>query len=242
MTEINTTHAPPGWGDDDLTKFLDIVRHNQFATFATEGPAIKKLIAVDGLFLRASKDWVNPKSATVADLLLRCHSAFRAAVGLAMTGQPETFTVCRAMLEYAAYTVHIDRNPDLEAVWWGRHKDEASMKQQREAFLHGKVSKSVKEANRDAGQRFEKLYQRAIDHGAHPNQRAVTSNRKIMQEPGLVRVQAILLHADGPALDNALKNTAQCGMVSLELLQVALNSRFELLGINAAMLELRDGL
>jgi hypothetical protein len=55
-------------------------------------------------------------------------------------------------------------------------------------------------------------------------------------------MQAIMLHHDGIQLDLALKTVAQCGMVSLELLQVPFNPRFELLGVNAAMLELRRGL
>jgi hypothetical protein len=52
----------------------------------------------------------------------------------------------------------------------------------------------------------------------------------------------VLLHGDGPELEMALKTTAQCGMVSLEMLQVIYNAKFELFGINAAMLELRNGL
>jgi hypothetical protein len=64
----------------------------------------------------------------------------------------------------------------------------------------------------------------------------------IIDEPGRRVMQAIMLHHDGIQLDLALKTVAQCGMVSLELLQVPFNPRFELLGVNAAMLELRRGL
>ena len=53
---------------------------------------------------------------------------------------------------------------------------------------------------------------------------------------------AVMQHGDGPALDIALKTTAQCGMCAMEILQGVFNARFELLGINAAMLELRKGL
>ncbi|HXN88411.1 MAG TPA: hypothetical protein VN890_03495 [Methylocella sp.] len=35
---------------------------------------------------------------------------------------------------------------------------------------------------------------------------------------------------------------AQCAMVSLEMLQAIFNARFELLGVNEAMIELRAGL
>ncbi len=53
---------------------------------------------------------------------------------------------------------------------------------------------------------------------------------------------AIMLHGDDAALDMALKSVAQCAMVSLEMLQVIYNSKFEILGINAAILQLRKGL
>jgi hypothetical protein len=39
----------------------------------------------------------------------------------------------------------------------------------------------------------------------------------------------------------ALKTVAQCGLVSLELLEVPYDAKFEILGINAAMLDLRKG-
>lgn len=51
-----------------------------------------------------------------------------------------------------------------------------------------------------------------------------------------------MLHGDDAAFNMALRSVAQCAMVSLEMLQVIFNARFELLGVNAAMLELRRGL
>jgi hypothetical protein len=53
---------------------------------------------------------------------------------------------------------------------------------------------------------------------------------------------AIMLHGDGVRLDLALMTTARCAVVAFEILQGvgALNARFELLGINAAMPALRQ--
>jgi hypothetical protein len=53
---------------------------------------------------------------------------------------------------------------------------------------------------------------------------------------------AIMLHGDGVELDMALKTVAQYGMMSLELLRVIYDAKFELLCINAAMLDLRKRL
>jgi hypothetical protein len=48
-----------------------------------------------------------------------------------------------------------------------------------------------------------------------------------------------MLHGDGLALDHALKTVAQCGMISLEMFETVYSAKFTLLGITAAMLELR---
>jgi hypothetical protein len=233
---------PPGWGADDLTKFWDAARCNQFGTFVNK-PIYRKLTAVDGLFATISKDWLNPDGEIGAMLLLRCHSAFRTAAGLAAAGQvAESFVMNRALLEYAAYALHLHRNADVRIIWLDRHKDAASMEASRNALSHNKVKKTIEAANQHAAERFETLYQGAIDFGAHPNERSVTGNMKIVEDEGRRVMLAIMQHGDGPQLDAALVGTARCGMCALEILQGAFNARFELLGINAAMREVRSGL
>jgi hypothetical protein len=71
------------------------------------------------------------------------------------------------MLEYAAYAVHIHRDPGLGKVWLDRHQGPVSMKAQKNAFSHRKVAASISAA------RFEDMYQRTIDFGGHPNERSV---------------------------------------------------------------------
>jgi hypothetical protein len=238
-----TNPVPPGWAKDELTKFLQETHQQQYATFHNKEEAVGRLVAIDELFVRVSKHWLNPPSEVEAMLLLRCHAAFRAAAGEAMAGQAvECYRQCRGILENAAYAVHIHRSPSLATVWLNRHQDEAGMKASKNAFKHVAVAASVTAANRHAGERFEDLYQRTIDWGGHPNERSVTGNMKMIEEPDRRVMLAIMLHGDGVELDTALKTVAQCGMVSLELLQVLYNAKFELLGINAAMLELRRGL
>jgi hypothetical protein len=238
-----TNTTPPCWAKDELTKFLQETHQQQYATFHNKKGAVGRLVAIDELFVRVSKNWVNPQSEVEAMLFLRCHAAFRAAAGEAMAGQAvESYRQCRGMLENAAYAVHIRRDPSLATVWLNRHQDEVGMKASKKAFQHIAVATSVVAANQHAGKRFEELYQRTIDWGGHPNERSVTGNMKMIEESDRRVMLAVMLHGDGVELDMALKTAAQCGMVSLELLQVLYNAKFELLGINAAMLDLRKGL
>lgn len=242
LDERNIT-PPPGWGTDALSDFLHSAHQSQYATFHNKRDAFGRLAAIDQLFVTVSKDWYNPSSEVVAMLFLRCHAAFRAAAGEAMAGQaPECYRQCRGTLENAAYAVHIHRQPELAAVWLNRHTGEEGMKASKTAFKHVVVAAAVTAANQHAGKRFAKLYQDTIDWGGHPNERSVTGNLAIVDQADRRVMTAIMLHGDGIQLDLALKTVAQCGMVSLELLQVPFNARFELLGVNAAMFEMRRGL
>jgi hypothetical protein len=234
---------PPGWGQDELSKFLQETHQQQYATFHNKPEATGRLIAIDELFVRVSAGWLNPKSGIAAMLLLRCHAALRAASGEAMAGQVvESYRQCRGMMENAAYAVHIHRNPDFAKVWLDRHADDSGMKASKNAFQHKQVVQSVKAANVHAAARFEELYQRTIDYGGHPNERSVTGSMRMVKDTDRVEMLAVMLHGDDTALSASLKSVAQCAMVSLEMLQVIFNPRFELLGVNAAMLELRRGL
>jgi hypothetical protein len=230
--------VPPGWGHDELSKFWDAARNNQIATFVRKGPAYSKLARIDALFCAISKDWLNPSDEIAALLLLRTHSAFRTAAGQAA----EAYVLNRSVLENAAYALHLNKNPALRKVWLDRHVDAGSLEASANSLSHRKVQKTVTQANRHAGERFEKLYQQTIDFGGHPNERSVTGNMKMQKQPGRREMLAILQHGDGVQLDAILKATAQCGLCSLEILQAIFNPRFELLGINAAMLDLRRGL
>ena len=64
----------------------------------------------------------------------------------------------------------------------------------------------------------------------------------MIEEPDRRVMLAIMLHGDGLALDYALKTVAQCGMISFEMLKTVYSAKFTLLGIRAAMLELRKSL
>jgi hypothetical protein len=109
------------------------------------------------------------------------------------------------------------------------------MEAARKAFSHRNLREAVIAANRGAGKRFEQLYQRTIDLG-------VTGTMPITDEHAHRTMLAIFLHGEGPALDVALKTTAQCAVCSLEILQAVFTAHFELLGVNAAMRALKKHL
>ncbi len=50
-----TNPTPPGWGKDELTKFLQETHQQQYATFHNKKEAVGLLIAIDELFVRVEE-------------------------------------------------------------------------------------------------------------------------------------------------------------------------------------------
>jgi hypothetical protein len=128
---------PIGWGDDELSKFWQMAQENQLATFAHCPSEFRRLSAMDRAFHTALKDWLNPDSEIATNLFLRCHSAYRAASGLAAAGQVvECYGVSRMVLEFAGYGLHMYRKPPDGLIWLARHESAAGLKAAKEAFKY----------------------------------------------------------------------------------------------------------
>lgn len=80
-------HKPVGWGKQELTAFLDLVRNNQYATFANHREPAAVLERIDSAFMRIGTNLLNPKDNLTPFFLYRSHSAFRAASASAMAGK-----------------------------------------------------------------------------------------------------------------------------------------------------------
>lgn len=234
---------PRGWTADSLTEFMETAYRNRFATFDNKKDWSRRLIALDGCFMRVAKDWLNPPNLLIPFFFLRCHSAYRAACEHAMSGQvTDAYPQIRACLEYSGYALHIHKNAGLAETWLRRHDDDATKKKVKNEFTIAKVRATIESADRHAAKVFSDLYERAIDFGGHPNERAITSSMRVIDQGDQKTYESIYLHGDGIALDHAIKTTAQTGVCALEILQAAFPERFEILGVRADLLELRKGL
>lgn len=239
----NWIKPPLGWSSDQLTGYLELAHANRFATFVNKRSAFDKLIAIDRCFMTVSDNWLNPRPAIPASFLFRSHAAFRGACEHATAGQiAEVFPLVRTTLEYAAYALFINDTPDAARLWLQRHNDAASKKAVAQAFQVKHLRAAISKRNRKAAEVFAQLYDRAVDFGAHPNERSITSNLSISDFDDRQEYTHIYLHGDGPQIDHTLKITAQCGVCALEILQEVYAARFELLGIRAELLNLRSGL
>jgi hypothetical protein len=234
---------PPGWGNDKLTDFHTQAISNSFASYVQMRPAVDVLVQIDALFHKAAENLRNPPDFLGAMLLLRSHSAYRAATRLAMSGEaPETFPLLRACLEYALYAVHINRNPGHGEIWLRRHDDKSAHTLARRTFQHLAVMDTLRGADTQLAGQVTTLYERCIDFGAHPNERAMTGSMTIEEVSDGKVFQAIYMHGDPLVLAHLHKTTAEVGLGALLMLSIVFRQRFQLLAIDVSLEALKRNL
>jgi hypothetical protein len=217
---------------DELTQFFATVTHNQKANIAAFPNWYRLVRRVNDCFQRAGANLENPSPLMSAILMLRCQYAYKAAAGMAFSGQVvETFPMLRFCLECAGYAIVIFRDPELQTVYMSRHVDEAGMEAQKRKFTIGELRKSIMAVNQAVGATFDGLYQRTIDFGGHPNPHAMMSAIEMGQASG--GFSALALSTDHQVLQHAMKSTAQAGLCALLIFQHVFRSTFKSLGVTA---------
>jgi hypothetical protein len=84
--------APPGWGEDKLSTFLQVARDNEFATFHNKRTEYELLRDIDDCYLKLADNLLNTKAMVPALLFYRSHAAYRGSCRTALAGQAtETF-------------------------------------------------------------------------------------------------------------------------------------------------------
>jgi hypothetical protein len=192
---------------------MDASRSNQFATFHQKQAVVQDICLIDRVFSEFARDWRNPSNPLSALLLLRSHSAYRVSAGAAMAGQAgEVPCLHRLSLECAGYAVIIDNDPTLGETWLRRGESDDARKAARKAFTPARIAGAVGSCEPKLATIFGKLYDEAIDFGAHPNELQMTSNLRILPGERERRFESIYLQGDGMPLDLALRRSVQIGI------------------------------
>jgi len=220
--------VPPGWGEDDLSAFVEQAQRNTHATFANLRKPYLALQTIDDLFSAAHRELEGCERNFVSCLLcLRTHSSFRGAARLAMSGQlPEAYALMRSCLENALYSVYVHDDEQRALVWLNRMESEGARRESRSLFTHGKVIDHLRLLNDAVAQRASKLYDTAIDYGAHPNMASVLANVSVTETQESGRLDLSYLTGDSTALRFGIKTCAQVGVSCLEILSIAFQREF----------------
>ncbi|MFN3261416.1 MAG: hypothetical protein ACE37J_12745 [Pikeienuella sp.] len=235
--------SPPGWGDDELTRFFEICRENQLATFHNKIES-KRAIQIDQLFEKIFSKWINPRPSLPVLFFVRAVSAFRASSQLVFSGQiPEAFALLRLCLEWSGYASLIASDPKLFEVWISREDNKKAKRVFRDTFKFGAMRESIRKRDIVDARVFEELIERTIGFGAHP---MPISTFNLIEIEGLdngdTSINSMQIIGDGATLDYSLKTLSQVGICTHYIFMGIYRARYELLGVRYDLIELRKGL
>lgn len=222
---------------DNLIPFLELVSSNQKSNIARFPAQYEPIQRVNICLSTTGKNLVNPKPVMCGVLFLRCQYAYKAAAGMALSGQAtKSFVMMRSCLEYAGYALAIFNEPGLENVFNNRHVSSADMQAQKQSFRISEIKKVIEAFDPKLADLFQIFYDRSIDFGGHPNPHATFSTMEILSDSSFT---ALALATDPQILKHAMKSVAQVELTVLFMFQHIFPAKFELLGIRAEMDRLR---
>lgn len=234
---------PPNWDADPISHFIQLSMQNSFATFHNMKKEYQELKGINECFQKIIEHLLNTPDFLEALFLLRTHSAYYAACRLAMSGQvPETFVILRSCLENALYALHIKKNPTSSEIWLRRHDDENGLKVTRNEFTYRNIMETLAKTDSSLHSTAKLLYERTIDFGAHPNERAITSSLRVEETESRIKYKQLYLTADNLHLSHSLKSTAQVALCALYIFRHIFKERFDIIGITPIMDKYRSEL
>lgn len=236
---------PDGWRDASLFSFVEESWSNALATFHAMPGQVERLELIDRMFAQFSRNGLtNPGDYFAALLFIRAHAAYRVAAGLALATPIESYGVIRSSLEYAGYALLCHKEPDLAEVWLRRDESPESLARVRREFIQARVRDAIRSFDPELADRYHCLYGEAISWGAHPNEKALTTSLRIVDDAveNMNNLQVIMLPHGGNVHKLALRRCAQIGLCILEIFALIYPERYQLLGIEDMFEDARRGL
>ena len=240
---LTMEQIPPGWGADDLGKFLDTSRHNVLASYVQLAGPYRRLRDIDKAYRSMVEHMLNPRPVLAALLFLKAHSSFLASANLGLAGQrAEAHMTMRGCLESALYGLYVAKHENLQEVWLRRSETPDWRKRAREAFTIKRVMACLLKADEKTHHMTKSLYDLTIDFGAHPNEGSLATALDVQRSEGRVAFEVAYLGADKPVMYATLRVTAQVGLASLKVFGNVFPERYRLIGLDREIDRLMEGL
>ena len=177
----------PPWGDDPLSAFLSEAERNVRACSLNWPDVFEVQQRAHALLVRVGEVLEHDSGPGhlffPRMLILRSHSAILGTMRLAMSGQAyEAQAVLRVAIEGAWYALHIamDPAPPTRAnIWRRRGRSPQATQECKNEFTVGNVRATHERLDARNAAGMQRLYQSAIEFGAHPNQVGVGGSARI---------------------------------------------------------------
>lgn len=241
----NFRSPPPQWCEDTCTVFIQNAIENVYASFVRLPDSVIRVIAINDLFSEATQRMDNTQNLLGFAFLVRSHSAFLAASQLALGGQhPEAYVLLRNCLEHPLYAFSITAKPALSKIWLQRDQNASSLSACKAAFQMKKMWAPLTLRDHALTKAAMTLYERTIELGAHPNEKAIFASLAAIENGEDIDVKAFYLA--GPdeltAYRAALISVAQVGIASLSIFRHIFTTRFDMPGITDRIQKLKRNL
>ena len=244
----NLLPPPPGWGKDDLTDFCQKAYENGFYSFVHFRDWVDRLIKVDAAFSKGTKSLNNSPDYFSGFFFMKARSAFLGASRLNLSGQlPEGYMLLRACIENGLYGFKVWKDTNSQEIWLRRHDDNKTDRKSkmacRSVFSYQALLRLIKFCDKPLAGKISNLYEHAIDYGAHPNERALSSSIEVTDAgKGGRRYDVHSFNIHKTARELAFKSTARVGVCVLMLFKHVFQTRFDLIGLSEEINNLRNGL
>lgn len=236
--------TPPGWGQDDLSQFMEWAHGNCIAAYVNHNHEYTLLRRIDELFTQSLSIDVDRASWFASLFLLRTHSAYRGAIRLAISGQfVEAYSLLRNCIENTLYGSFIFHHPKHRGTWLRRDETSEAKGSVKTVFSYGNVKRDLQQRAADVAARLHTLYERTIGMGAHPNPLSILPSLTLGNASSDRHMELLYLGDDSStAWDLCVKSTAQVGLCCLEVWKAIRPVEFKSLELDAAISELCVGL
>jgi len=240
LNEPNPT--PPDLPSDSLGKFLADAYQNTAATFANLRPQYDALSTIDHLYCDMIENLNQSPEFVAGFFLFRTHSSFRGAARMCLGCQvAEAYIVLRSCLESALYGLYVAGGTNRQEIWLRRHDDDASRRRMINEFMIRNVLNHLQSIDSNLHDIAQSLYERTIDCGGHPNERAVSSQIKTETDGSHVDFTAEYFLCNDLPHRLSLKSSAQIGICCLDIFYNVFRDRYRILGIDERLDHIRQG-
>jgi hypothetical protein len=238
-----TIHEPAGWGSDGLSSFLNDCHRNSQVSFAIFKNEYEKLEEIDIVFSTILKNLHQSESWFIGFFLAKAHGAFLAASRLMLATQIAEGNACmRLCLEYSLYGYAIHFDKDLQKIWLRRGEGGEHKRKARKAFQNKELIESMKKRDNLLGDLMNRLYEYSISFGAHPTDSGVMQTAEMFRNEKNINVSIYNLTDDKNVIGGSLLQLARSGALSLSIFEIIFRKRFELLGLDTKLADIKQGI
>ena len=230
---------PEQWADQPLARYLAAAWRNSVRTIRNEPALYDALAEIDGVFRRLVAHADESPERIAGAMLVRTHGSLLAASSLALGGQvAEAYALMRSALRSALLGVFIAGNDERQQIWVARADDDRAAERAQATFANGPMLRHLRDLDAATAGIYERLHQRTIERGAHPNVHGPIANDANEDSIDFSRCYLVV---EDDVQRMALRSTAQVGICTLSMLYYVFGDLYREYGLDGRLTKLRQG-